>query len=178
MKSLKAVKLLLLLIVVAIVATGCRGCLKGNSTFGKLFGRTTDPLGAQDGINSCALPEPIRGQTPQECGELKRVYFGFDSVNLLEPAKAQLDANAQWLKSQPAVHVQIEGHCDERGTAEYNYALGQRRADTVRNYLINQGVESERLHTISYGMDRPDDSSHNETTWAKNRRAQFLIYAN
>jgi peptidoglycan-associated lipoprotein len=128
-------------------------------------------------IDSSVLPEPIRGQTPSEIADLKRIYFAFDSADLLGPAKDQLNQNAAWLASNPGVHVQIEGHCDERGTADYNYALGQRRADATRNYLISQGVDPGRLHTISYGAERPDDSGHDEMAWARNRRASFLVYS-
>ncbi|MCX7717870.1 MAG: peptidoglycan-associated lipoprotein Pal [Candidatus Sumerlaeaceae bacterium] len=171
----RAVRLILLIMVTAIVATGCRGCLKDR--FGRFFGGNApgamDPYGS---IDSSVLPDPIRGQTPQEIPELKRIYFAFDSAELLEPAKAQLRQNAQWMQSNPGVAIQIEGHCDERGTADYNYALGQRRADAARNYLISQGVDPGRLHTISYGSERPDDPGQNEMAWARNRRAQFLVY--
>jgi len=165
----------MLLLVTAIVATGCRGCLKDG--FGKYFkGKNANGMNGSSGIESSALPDPIRGQTPQEVADLKRIYFGFDSAELLEPAKEQLRSNVNWMKANPGVQIQIEGHCDERGTPDYNYALGQRRADEARNFLISEGVEPARLHTISYGADRPDDTSGNETSWAKNRRAVFLVY--
>ena len=128
------------------------------------------------GINSSVLPEPIRGQQAVECAELKRIYFLTDSVDMLEQAKSQLQKNAQWMKANPAVAIQIEGHCDERGTADYNYALGQRRADSVRQFLISSGVDGNRLHTISYGSERPDDPGKNEMSWARNRRVQFGVY--
>jgi peptidoglycan-associated lipoprotein len=134
-------------------------------------------MNAPGGIDSSVLPEPIRGQTPQEVADLKRIFFEFDSAALLEPAREQLRSNAAWLRNYPGVHAQIEGHCDERGTAEYNYALGQQRADAARNFLIQEGIEPGRLHTISYGSERPEDPSNNEMAWAKNRRAQFLVYA-
>lgn len=174
MRTLRVVKLLLLMLVTAIVATGCRGCLKDSCD--RWFGRQScDPMSPGAGIDSSVLPEPIRGQTPQEVPGLKRIYFAFDSADLLEPAKEQLRQNADWMRSSGA-HIQIEGHCDERGTGDYNYALGQRRADAARSYLIGQGVQAERLHTISYGAERPDDPSHSEMAWARNRRAQFLVY--
>lgn len=174
MRTFRAVKLLLLFVAIALAATGCRGCLK-DSWFGKYFGKKPCPMG-QNGIESCALPEPIRGETPHELMDLRRIYYAFDSAGLLEPAKEQLRINAAWMKANPAIQIQVEGHCDERGTADYNYALGQRRADAARNYLISQGVEPSRLHTISYGSERPDDPAHNEMAWARNRRAQFLVY--
>jgi peptidoglycan-associated lipoprotein len=137
---------------------------------------STPQLSLDGGITSSARPEPIRDQSSQESSELKRVYFGYDSASMLDQARQQLDANANWLKANPGVQVQIEGHCDSRGTGDYNYALGQRRADTVRDYLIGVGVEPGRLHSISYGSERPDDSSDSEMGWARNRRAQFMVY--
>lgn len=176
MRPLKAVGMLLLFSVLAVAVTGCRGCLK-DSWWNRCFRqKTCDPMAPQGGIESSVLPEPIRGQTPQESPDLKRIYFGFDSASLLEPAKKQLAANAEWLRANACVQVQIEGHCDERGTDDYNYSLGQRRADAARNFLMSQGIQPERLHTISYGSERPDDSAHGEMAWARNRRVQFLIY--
>ncbi len=173
MRTLRAVKLFLLLLVIAMVASGCRGCLKGK--LGNLFGRNS--ADSVNGIDSSALPEPIRGQTPSEIPEMGRIFFEYDSATLLEPAKEQMRQNAAWMNGNTSVQIQIEGHCDERGTADYNMALGQRRADAARGYLISQGVDPGRLHTISYGAERPDDPAHNETAWARNRRVQFLVYA-
>lgn len=134
------------------------------------------PLSMAGGVESSVLPEPIRGQQAVETGDLKRVFFTFDSASLLEPAKAQLDQNAGWLRANPNAAIQIEGHCDTRGTTDYNYALGQRRADVARDYLIQQGINPQRLHTISYGADRPDDNGSGDMSNARNRRVQFLIY--
>lgn len=177
MSLFRAAKLIALLALVAMVSTGCRGCLQ-NGPLGRYFGggSTVDPLGPGAGIESSVLPEPIRGSTPQEIPDLKRVYFAFDSAGILEPAKGPLNQNADWLMANPAVQIQIEGHCDERGTADYNYALGEQRANAVREYLIGQGVEPGRIHTISYGSDRPANPASNERAWAENRRAQFMIY--
>lgn len=178
MKTVSALKLVVLLATVAVVSTGCRGCLQ-NSPFAKYFGgqgAAADPLYPEGGIESSVLPEPIRGETPQEIPELQRVYFAFDSAEILEPAKGPLNESAAWLQANPGVQVQIEGHCDERGTAEYNYALGEQRAGAVRDYLISRGVDPMRLHTISYGADRPANPTSNERAWAENRRAQFMVY--
>lgn len=175
MIAYRAVRLFLLLIVTATIATGCRGCLKDK--FGNMFGRgnagTMDPYG---GVESSVLPDPIRGQSGVEVAELKRIYFAFDSADLLGPAKEQLRANADWLRANPGVSIQVEGHCDERGTADYNYSLGQRRADGTRNFLLSLGIEPGRVHTISYGSERPDDNGRDEMAWARNRRVQFLAY--
>ncbi|MFV9644239.1 MAG: peptidoglycan-associated lipoprotein Pal [Desulfobacterales bacterium] len=103
------------------------------------------------------------------------IYFDFDKYNLLPMAQQILQKKAEWLWNNPDVSVIIEGHCDERGTNEYNLALGDRRAESARTYLINLGITGSRLTTISYGEERPVDSGHNEVAWAKNRRAHFTI---
>jgi peptidoglycan-associated lipoprotein len=103
------------------------------------------------------------------------VHFAFDSYTLSEEAKAILEQKATWLSTQADVAVQIEGHADERGTIAYNLALGERRANTVKQYLTTLGVGSDRLSTISYGEEFPVDTGHNEGAWAKNRRAHFAI---
>jgi peptidoglycan-associated lipoprotein len=107
--------------------------------------------------------------------ELKPIYFDFDKYDI-RPADARvLDANASWLKSNADQLVLIEGHCDERGTNEYNLALGERRAKSTMNYLVSQGVQASRITIISYGEERPVCTQHNEECWSKNRRAQFLV---
>jgi peptidoglycan-associated lipoprotein len=107
--------------------------------------------------------------------ELKPIYFDFDKYDI-RPADAKiLDANAQWLKSNANQLVLIEGHCDERGTNEYNLALGERRAKSTMNYLVSQGVQANRITIISYGEERPVCTQKNEECWSKNRRAQFLV---
>ncbi len=110
-----------------------------------------------------------------DSGDLQTAYFDFDSYKINGSAKSALKTDADWLKSNPNATVQIEGHCDERGTTEYNLALGERRANAAKNYLIRLGVEKSRLSTISYGKERPADPGHDESAWAKNRRAAFVI---
>ncbi len=105
---------------------------------------------------------------------LDDVYFGYDQYTLSQTALNILAKNVETLKSNPQVVVQIEGHADERGTVEYNLALGQKRASVVRNYLIAAGINSSRIFTISYGKERPVDPGHNEEAWAKNRRAHLI----
>lgn len=103
------------------------------------------------------------------------IYFDFDKSALTPMAREVLDRKARWLQDNPEVSVVIEGHCDERGTAEYNLALGERRAESAKTYMVDLGVVSSRLTTITYGEERPVDSGHNEEAWAKNRRAHFVI---
>ena len=104
---------------------------------------------------------------------LERVYFPFDQFALTNEARRVLDANATILKSYPALKVSIEGHCDSRGSDEYNLALGERRAHVVKNYLVSLGIGSDRFETISYGEELPEDSAMTESAWAMNRRAEF-----
>jgi len=111
----------------------------------------------------------------EETPSLEDIHFDFDKYNIRDDAKEILRRNADWLKKNPAVKIQIEGHCDERGTNEYNLALGDRRAKATRDYLVSLGINPERISTISYGEERPLDSGHNEEAWAKNRRAHFVI---
>ncbi|MBE9581714.1 MAG: peptidoglycan-associated lipoprotein Pal [Proteobacteria bacterium] len=105
----------------------------------------------------------------------EHIYFEFDKSRLLPESKEILRNKAKWLNAHPDVSVIIEGHCDERGTSEYNMALGDRRAQSAKSYLVDLGIGSRRLMTISYGEERPLDPSHNERAWAKNRRDQFVI---
>ncbi len=107
---------------------------------------------------------------------LKDIYFDFDKYDIRPGDAKILDSNATWLKSNDNL-VLIEGHCDERGTNEYNLALGERRAKATMNYLVSQGVQAGRITIISYGEERPVCTEHNVACWAKNRRAHFLTKA-
>jgi len=108
-------------------------------------------------------------------GVLKTIYFEFDKYNLTSEARNALQSNLNWLRDHPEYVVRIEGNCDERGTAEYNLALGDQRATSAKQFLIQRGVGGGRLRTLSYGEEKPLDSRHNESAWAKNRRAEFII---
>jgi peptidoglycan-associated lipoprotein len=100
-----------------------------------------------------------------------RVFFAYDSYSLAASAQATLNKQAKWLKANPSVAIAVEGHADERGTREYNLALGDRRASSVKDYLMSQGISSNRISTISYGKERPVKSGSNDTAWAQNRRS-------
>ncbi len=110
-------------------------------------------------------------------GLLKKVYFDFDKAMLRSDAIATLDANAGVLKKYATLRIRIEGHCDERGTEEYNIGLGDRRAKAAYSYLVNLGINPSRMETVSYGKSQPEDPSHNEDAWSKNRRDVFLVIA-
>jgi peptidoglycan-associated lipoprotein len=106
---------------------------------------------------------------------LRSIHFDFDRYEIRPGDAAVLTENAVWLKAHPTALVLIEGHCDERGTNEYNLALGQRRAAATRDYLVSLGIAAARITMISYGEERPICLERDEACWAQNRRAQFLV---
>jgi peptidoglycan-associated lipoprotein len=119
--------------------------------------------------------DQLREGKPPTSGPLKDIHFSFDRYDLEGEARETLKANADWLKKNPAARVEIEGHCDERGTNEYNLALGAKRAQAAKDYLITLGISTERLSTISYGEEIPVCKEQNESCWQQNRRARFVI---
>ncbi len=112
-----------------------------------------------------------------ESSLLKPIFFDYDKYDIRSTDTEILKGNSAFLKKFPNVKIQIEGHCDERGTNEYNLALGERRANSTKKYLTSLGITTDRVSTISYGEEKPMDPAHNEEAWAKNRRAHFLITA-
>lgn len=108
---------------------------------------------------------------------LDPVYFGLDSYELSSEARTQLQTSAEVLKQNGTWQITVEGHCDERGTAEYNLSLGERRALAAKAYLVSLGIAADRLRTVSYGKEFPFDPGHDDAAWAKNRRAHFVITA-
>ncbi len=107
--------------------------------------------------------------------ESEKIYFDFDKSDLKPDARAILDKKAAWLRANPEYSIRIEGNCDERGTIEYNLALGERRAVAAKDYLVALGISGDRIATLSYGEERPADPGHNEQAWAKNRRDEFKL---
>ena len=108
---------------------------------------------------------------------MRAAFFDYDSAELSADARAVLDTNAATLKKYASWTITIEGHCDERGTAEYNLSLGERRAVAAQSYLVSLGIPASRLRTVSYGKEFPFDPGHDDAAWAKNRRAHFVITA-
>ena len=132
------------------------------------------------GSGSTAAPAPAPGARPSPkefiaVAEMRDVFFDFDKYDVRPSDAKILDANAAWLKTNAEHLVLIEGHCDERGTNEYNLALGERRAKSTMNYLVSQGIQASRITIISYGEERPVCTEKTEECWAKNRRAHFLV---
>ncbi|MEW6410116.1 MAG: peptidoglycan-associated lipoprotein Pal [Nitrospirota bacterium] len=111
----------------------------------------------------------------EEAPALKDIHFDFDKYNIRDDAKPVLEKNAEWLIKNKNVKIQIEGHCDERGTSEYNMGLGERRAKSTKDYLVKLGVDANRITTISYGKERPLCTEKNEACWQKNRRSHFVV---
>jgi peptidoglycan-associated lipoprotein len=146
-------------------------------------------MGSTGGVGDAGLGEKsLSGVSPEsgervqdrmagkgEGGPLQDVFFEFDSYDLSSNARSTLQSNAEWLRGNSQVRVEIEGHCDERGTVEYNLALGAKRAKAVRDYLVSLGISSERLSTISYGEELPLCRESTEDCWRQNRRAHFLL---
>jgi peptidoglycan-associated lipoprotein len=137
--------------------------------------------GAQAGAGAGAgqtTTAPGARPSPREfaaVAALRDIFFDFDKYDIRPNDARTLDANATWLKSNPDHLVLIEGHCDERGTNEYNLALGERRAKSAMNYLVSQGVQASRITIISYGEERPACTERTEECWSRNRRAHFLV---
>jgi len=120
-------------------------------------------------------PERKEFQEKAQVFENQDIYFGFDSYVISDEAKAILNNKAEFMKRYPKVRINIEGHCDDRGTAEYNLALGEKRAHSAYQYLVNLGIDSQRMTTISYGEERPISMGQSEEAWAKNRRDHFVV---
>jgi peptidoglycan-associated lipoprotein len=134
--------------------------------------QAVEPVAATPAPEAAPTPEatpPPVAFTPEA------VYFAFDDYTLDTSAQGKLQGLADHMKATQGAVVQVEGHCDERGSIEYNLALGERRAQSVKNYLTQLGVEGSRLSTISYGEEKPAVEGHDEAAWEKNRRAEFTI---
>jgi peptidoglycan-associated lipoprotein len=111
----------------------------------------------------------------QQRGDIQDAFFAYDESTLSSEAQAALTGSASWLRKHPEYSLLVEGHCDERGTEQYNLALGDRRANTAKEFLVTLGLDGNRIRTVSYGEERPFDSGHDEAAWAKNRRAHLVL---
>lgn len=143
-----------------------------NTDFVKTETSTTEPTVAVTALPT--NPEELN-RIAQERGYIQDAFFGYDEAALSSDAQAALTASANWLKQNQQYNILIEGHCDERGTEQYNLALGDRRANIAKQYLQTLGVDASRMRTVSYGEERPFDPGHDESAWAKNRRAHLVI---
>ena len=164
------------LISILLLSLGLIGCPKQTPP-SMSYGPSTGA--GESGMDESAIGEgeriQERVQQGGEGGPLQDVFFSYDSFELSEEARQTLQANTDWLQNNTEVKVEIEGHCDERGTAEYNLALGAKRARAAQDYLITLGVPAERLSVISYGEELPQCTDSNESCWQRNRRGHFSV---
>ena len=130
---------------------------------------------SSSGSSMAAVQIPAGSQEDLVVNVGDRVFFGFDSSDLTAESRAALEKQAAWMKKFGGVRVVLEGHCDERGTREYNLALGERRANAAKDYLVALGINPARIKTISYGKERPAALGHNESAWAQNRRSVTVV---
>lgn len=144
-------------------------------------GSKSDAESASDTLvtdNTSATNLELNGSSDDStAGPLKTIYFDYNSSTLTGAGKQALEENAQWLKMTDAISIQVEGHCDERGGVQYNIALGEKRGNRVKDFLVALGIAEDRISTVSYGKDRPVAYGHDEEAWSKNRRANFVITA-
>lgn len=158
-------------LVIALAGVGCSSKKKGAGTAVAGAGLGEEGLGAGSSLERYKQGTLGTGDE----GPLKDIHFAFDSADLDEQARATLRDNANWLKDHSQSKAEVEGHCDERGTVEYNLALGTKRASAAKEYLVALGISADRLTTISYGEELPLCHDHNEDCWQRNRRAHFVV---
>lgn len=178
MRNLSRQILPVLLVAALIAVAGCASKMASEQDFGP---RPADKAIVATDIAQQPRPLAVESQTVQSgpvadhraVAGLERIYFTYNQFTLEEQARITLEQNAVYLRSNPTLKVVIEGHCDDRGSDEYNLALGERRAVTAKNYLISLGIAAERLSIISYGEEQPLVAAANEEAWSQNRRAEF-----
>lgn len=139
---------------------------------------TVEPVATPTPMPAPKDVDSIAGRSINELsGMLKPAFFDYDKADIRGDSRDVLATNATWLKKYSSVQFTIEGHSDERGTAQYNLALGDRRANAAKDYLVSLGVDASRIKTVSYGKERPFATGHDEDSWQKNRRAHFVVTA-
>ena len=180
-RLLRSAPVLMAMLALAVLVTGCPK-RPGTAMTSAPPPSGPDSGGQTAGMVAAATTSPSRGTatTPPPSDfaatdRLKDIHFDFDKYDIRPEDAKILDADAVWLKTRPDDLLLIEGHCDERGTIEYNLALGERRAKAAMNYLVAQGVQARRITLISYGKERPACTTHDEACWAVNRRSHFLV---
>ena len=186
--------MLLFASVVLVLAFSVSGCAKKKVTAEEEMGAAVEETAMQPGEagyekiyeeSMAAKEESLEAQAPMEkepevlegrtSAPLLPIYFDFDKSNIREDQRARIVQNATFLSENKDVKLRIEGNCDERGTNEYNMALGERRANSAKKYLVNLGIHEDRMHTISYGEEKPLLHGHDEYSWAQNRRDDFVF---
>jgi peptidoglycan-associated lipoprotein len=173
------------LVLVAMALLLSLGCAKKKVTPTGEFpsvpapSRTPAEEITQPEVKAQEMPAPVQEEIADEiaaaASKLKDVFFAFDDYSLTQEAREILASDGKVLAQTSNLKIVIEGHCDERGTVEYNLALGEKRALSAKNYLVSYGIEPSRISFVSYGKERPFDPGHDEAAWAKNRRAHFVV---
>ena len=154
----------------ANIGNGSTGSFSAKNPFASNSGNGS---GSGSGMDSGIQESRLQSFTASS--DLKDIHFKFDQYDLDDNSRAVLKKNAEFLKNNPNLHVEVQGHCDERGTNNYNIALGERRAHSTKKYLVAQGVNSRNVHVISYGEEKPFCFSSGEVCWQENRRAHFMV---
>jgi len=181
MNAMKTIVMTLFVFALLIALAGCsKKVTQTSPATGDAYPASRESIGAKSEAEEAATSatstmESDVTSTLASALVFEDIHFEFDRYDLSSAAMGILADHARILKENPRIRLKIEGHCDERGTIEYNLALGDKRANIVKNYMVNYGIDQSRLSTISYGKERPLDQRSNEEAWAKNRRAAFLI---
>lgn len=177
--KLKSIPTIALLVPVMFLLAGCPkradlGGMDGTST----TAQSEEAVKPAKSIQEPPAPGAPSAQQPATAGKespLKDVFFDFDKSAIRDDVKSSLTEDLQWLNANPTAQIVIEGHCDERGTAEYNLGLGERRATAIRGYLAAAGIDATRIRTVSFGKERPFVMGHDESAWKWNRRGHFVV---
>lgn len=173
----------LVILVVCLLLAALAGCSTKTKPAADTAATTGQPSSATTDVSRQPQPLGVESQPVQsgdvadyqEVAELKRIHFAYNQFTLEDAARVTLEQNAVYLRRNPTEKIVIEGHCDERGSDEYNLALGERRAVAAKNYLQSLGIPAERLTVISYGEEKPLVAAATEEAWAQNRRAEFRV---
>ena len=179
----------LLLALLAVLAIGCGGKKRppavttsagSGTSSGAQSGRGTETQPIEQGpdirsVENEGVGQDVLSDANGEGGPLEDIHFSYDEATLTDEARATLDRHVAMGPEPGDVHVRVEGHCDQRGTVEYNLALGERRAQAAREYLVSKGIPADRLTSSSYGKERPLDTGTDEAAYARNRRAHFAV---
>jgi peptidoglycan-associated lipoprotein len=160
-------------LVALVMLGGCSSTKDGEDIYEDDASMRETDMGGQ--AHGSSLDQFRRGTLGSERGPLDDVHFDYDSAELSPEARQALESNSEWLRANPSARIEIEGHCDSRGTAEYNLGLGARRAAAVRDYLASLGIPADRMTTISYGKELQLCQDETPACWADNRRAHFAV---
>jgi len=167
----KRILIVLLALSIAVLAFGCGG---KKAIDHPTVAPAVTPPPVENPVEPPVHEKPVEPHNVT-APRLDDVFFAYDKYNLSGEARGSLESDARELQRRADVQIVIEGHCDERGTRTYNLALGEKRANAARDYLVSLGISGSRITVISYGKERPFDPGHNEVAWAKNRRAHFVV---